>query len=63
MTYENMKEWKEEIKAIFKAETGCSDVFCQQQADAFESMYEGDDLCDLPPPQECYEEELSNWIE
>lgn len=63
MTYESIEEWKDEIKAIFKAEAGCSDDFCQQQADAFESMHEGGDLCDLPSPQECYEEELSNWIE
>lgn len=61
MSYANIEEWKEEIKAIFKAEAGCSDTFCQQQADAFEELHEGEDLADLPTPMECYEEELSQW--
>lgn len=61
MTYGSIEEWKEEIKAIFKAEAGCSDIHCQIQADAFEEMYEGEELSDLPTPRECYEEELSQW--
>jgi len=61
MAYESIEEWKEAIKAVFKAEAGCSDSFCQTQADAFEEIHEGENLADLPTPEECYEEELSQW--
>lgn len=58
MKYESIEEWKEEIRTIFKQETGCSDRHAKVQADAFEEMYEDHELDELPKPQECYEAEL-----
>ena len=58
MKYESIDEWKQEIKTIFKQETGCSDHHANTQADAFEEMHSDCELDELPSPTECYEAEV-----
>jgi len=60
MPYETIEDWKQEIRNIFKAEAGCSDHFCNVQADAFEEMH-SEDWPDVPTPRECFEDELQEW--
>lgn len=57
VTYESIEEWKQEIRTIFKQETGCSDHCCNVQADAFQEMHGDCALNELPSPMECYEAE------
>jgi hypothetical protein len=57
-TFESVQEWKTEIKRVFKVH-GYSEMEQNIQANAFEEMFLGDKVSDLPCPTECYDAEMS----
>ncbi len=56
--FETVEQWKQGIRDVFKSKLNYSDELANNQADAFEDMYEGEDLKDLPTPLECFQAEM-----
>ncbi len=58
MIYQSIEEWKQGIREVFKSKLNYSDDCANNQADAFEDMYRGDELRELPTPDECFDAEM-----
>jgi hypothetical protein len=58
MKFKTIKEWKQGIREEFK-KNGYDYAAQNLQADAFEDMYKGDKVDELPSPAECFEAECN----